>query len=200
MFVTILYIVFQCFSSMISILHIQIMYIVHKPLTIISMIFIYFTRFFWALEAAKPTKSVLLKTDLVNQLVYRFFCPIYRFSSKNLPIWILCWFLTGLSVFGETNKTGPVWFSGLCRFLNPYPQCVLTDLCLVALILVHTQLGMHKNRQNQSDPVRSGFWGLSIFESLLLGVCSLISTCCFNFSAYSTWHAFPLLPFNFRSH
>jgi hypothetical protein len=170
MFVTILYIVFQCFSSMISILHIQIMYIVHKPLTIISMTFIYFTRFFWALEAAKPTQNRSSKPVGLSG-----FLSDLSIQFKKLPIWILCWFLTGLSVFGETDKTGPVWFSGLCRFLNPYPQCVLTDLCLVALILIHTQLGMQKNQQKRSNPVRSGFRGLSIFESLLLGVCSLIS-------------------------
>jgi hypothetical protein len=46
MFITILYVVFQYFLSIVLILHVQIKYNVHKPMTEISMIFVYFTRFF----------------------------------------------------------------------------------------------------------------------------------------------------------
>jgi hypothetical protein len=46
MFVHILYVMFQRFSSMLPILHYQSMYNVHKPVTTICMIFIDFTRFF----------------------------------------------------------------------------------------------------------------------------------------------------------
>jgi hypothetical protein len=87
MFATILYIVFQRFSSMVLILHVQIIYNVHKPLTTISMIFIYFTRFFSPEsnktdkigfaqnQSGKPLKPVGLSVFLV-----------YRFNSKKLPI------------------------------------------------------------------------------------------------------------------
>jgi predicted ferric reductase len=53
MFVTILYVVFQYFLSMISILHVQIMYNVHKPLTIISMIFCLFYQIFLSTGSGK---------------------------------------------------------------------------------------------------------------------------------------------------
>jgi hypothetical protein len=41
MFVTILYVVFERFSSMVPILYVQIIYNVHKQLITISMIFFY---------------------------------------------------------------------------------------------------------------------------------------------------------------
>jgi hypothetical protein len=53
MFVGILYIVFQCFSSMLLILHDQSMYNMHKPVTTICIIFIDFTRFFLSLGSTK---------------------------------------------------------------------------------------------------------------------------------------------------
>jgi hypothetical protein len=65
MFVTILYVVFERFSSMVPILYVQIIYNVHKQLITISMIFFILPDFL-ALEATKPTKSVLLKTGLIN--------------------------------------------------------------------------------------------------------------------------------------
>jgi hypothetical protein len=66
MFLYILYVVFYHFSSMLQIVHVQSIYNVNKPVTIICMIFVDFSDFF-TLEALKPSESVLVKTGPVNR-------------------------------------------------------------------------------------------------------------------------------------
>jgi hypothetical protein len=52
------YMLFQHFSFMVPILYIQIMYNVYKSLTTISMIFVYFTRFFFSMGSSKTGQFV----------------------------------------------------------------------------------------------------------------------------------------------
>jgi hypothetical protein len=82
--------------------------------------FCWFYHIFLALEVPKLTKSVLLKTGPVNRSVYR---NSARFTN-SIQSFHQFEFCTGfqlvLSIFGETNKTGPVQFLGLCRFLKPW--------------------------------------------------------------------------------
>jgi hypothetical protein len=116
MFITILYIVFLGFSSMVLIIHVQIMYNVHKQLTIISMIFVYFTIFFSRASSkidnigfaqnrfGKPVKPI----DLSG------FCLIYQFSSKFSPIHILyrfCQFSVKLTKSVRSDFWGSADFS-----------------------------------------------------------------------------------------
>jgi hypothetical protein len=82
-----------------------------------------FLDYFWALEAPKPTKSVLLKTGLVNRqnrLVYRISVQYTNRIQTFHQFEICTSFWPVLSVFSETNKTGPIWFSNLCHFLKPW--------------------------------------------------------------------------------
>jgi hypothetical protein len=67
MLLSILYVVFHPFLSILQIVPVQSIYNMNKPLTIIYMIFVDFPRFFWALQSPKPMKLVLFKTDPVNQ-------------------------------------------------------------------------------------------------------------------------------------
>jgi hypothetical protein len=87
------YMLFQHFSFMVPILYIQIMYNVYKSLTTISMIFVYFTRFFLAWEVAKPV-SLLIFSGLLIQF----------------------------KIFINLNFVLPVRFLALCRFSNPCRQ------------------------------------------------------------------------------
>jgi hypothetical protein len=61
MFLSILYIVFYPFSSMLQIVHTQSVYNVNKSVAIICMIFVDFFRFFLPRETPKPTGSVCSK-------------------------------------------------------------------------------------------------------------------------------------------
>jgi hypothetical protein len=58
--------------------------------------------------SGKSTKSVGLPD----------FGPVYRLNSKKIPHLN---FVLVLLVFGETDKTGPIRFLGLCQFFKPYP-------------------------------------------------------------------------------
>jgi hypothetical protein len=109
--------VFQRFSSMVPILHVQIIYNVHKPLTTISMIFVYFTSFL-ALEAAKPTKSVCSKPGKIGQFI--------GFSSSFLIQFKISTDLNSVPIFDrfyrflvKLTKLVRCGFWGSADFLNP---------------------------------------------------------------------------------
>jgi hypothetical protein len=114
MFITILYIVFLGFSSMVPIIHVQIMYNVHKQLTTIYMIFVYVTGFLWALQAAKPTPSVLLKTDRFIGFLSGLLIQFKIFTDLNfVPV-----FNRFCPVLVKPTKTCLIQFLGLCRFFE----------------------------------------------------------------------------------
>jgi hypothetical protein len=84
-----------------------------------------------ALQATKPTTSVLFKTGPVNQQNQPVFQNSVRFIG-SIQTFQCFEFYTGfqpvLSVSPKTNKTGTVRFSDLCRFFNP---CIMPHRILI---------------------------------------------------------------------
>jgi hypothetical protein len=80
MFLSILYVVFYPVSSMLQIVHTQIVYNVNKPVAIICMIFVDFFRFFFATGSPKTDWIGLLKICSVYQKFVQFIVLIQTFQ------------------------------------------------------------------------------------------------------------------------
>jgi hypothetical protein len=130
MFLLILYDVFHPFLSMLPIVHVQSIYNLIKPVTTCCMIFVDFPWFFW--HCKHQNRSLV---NQQNRSVYRtsvWFTDLFQ-TFHQFEFCISFWPV--LSVFGETVKTSPIWFSHLCRFPAPMHHYGSSTACFVFLFL-----------------------------------------------------------------